>query len=124
LRFLILIQSLDLSSIGTISPLTHHALEAHIARGPKQVWSDLALLEVSNENAVRAAAQQLRQVGLAHGQRQAAQILAVERQDVEGVKLDFFVALAGCRALKSAMPSTPRMTATLGTDMRASGYAA
>jgi hypothetical protein len=35
-----------------------------------------------------------------------------QRQNVEGVKLHFLVALARGKALKSAMPSTPRMTAS------------
>ena len=53
------------SAIGAISPLTHHALKAHVARGPEQVGTNLALLERGDEDAVGAAAQESRQVGLA-----------------------------------------------------------
>jgi hypothetical protein len=34
------------------------------------------------------------EVGLAHRQRQAAQVLAIERHDIEGVELDRLVLLA------------------------------
>jgi hypothetical protein len=79
----------------------------------KQVGTDLALPERRDEDAIGAAALELRQVGLAHGQRHAAQILAIERQDTESVEPYFIIMLLPeCRALKSAMPSTPRMTAS------------
>jgi hypothetical protein len=42
-------------TIGTIGPLTHHALEPHVAGGAKQVGTDLALLERRDEDAVGAA---------------------------------------------------------------------
>jgi hypothetical protein len=54
---------------------------------PEQVRADLALLEVGEVDPIDAASQQLRQVGLAHRQRQFAEILAVADQDVEGVEL-------------------------------------
>lgn len=46
------------------------------------------------QQGLRAAtwiADQTHQVGLAHGWRQGAQVLTVERQDVEGVGLDLLV---------------------------------
>jgi hypothetical protein len=43
-------------------------------------------------------------------QRQAAQIVTVERHDVEDVELDFSVGVPLCSALKSATPSTPSTT--------------
>ena len=43
---------------------------------------------------------QLLEIGLAHGQRQAAQILAIEREDVEGVKLDLLLVLAGVQGVE------------------------
>jgi hypothetical protein len=39
-----------------------------------------------------------------------AQVVAVHREDVEGVKLDLMIEFTGM--LKSEMPSTPRMTAS------------
>ena len=42
----------------------------------------LALLERRDEDAVRPPRQQAGEVGLAQGQRQAAQVIAVEREDV------------------------------------------
>jgi hypothetical protein len=44
--------------------------------------------------------------------QQAAQVLAVERQDVEGIELRFVVCLFESSALKSAMPSKPITTAS------------
>ena len=49
------------------------------------------MLEGCCEDAVGAAREQLRQVDLPHGQRQGAQVVAVERQDVEGVELHLLV---------------------------------
>ncbi|MGY4435214.1 hypothetical protein ACVWWO_007691 [Bradyrhizobium sp. F1.13.1] len=46
------------------------------------------------QHAVRPAAQQPRQIGLAHAQRQLPQILAAEREDVECVELHLVVVLA------------------------------
>src|SRR5215831_15080036 len=42
----------------------------------------------------------------------AIAVLTIEHQNIEGVKLDFLVPPARCRALKSAMPSTPSTTAS------------
>jgi hypothetical protein len=40
-------------------------------------------------------------------QRQLPQILSIERQDIEGVKLDFLVMLTGMQPMETEMPSTP-----------------
>jgi hypothetical protein len=40
------------------------------------------------------------EVGLAQGQRQAAQVLAIERHDVEGVELHLVVMLAGMQGVE------------------------
>jgi len=60
------------------------ALKPELTRLAKQVRPDLALLERRHEDAVRPARQEPREVRLANRQRQPAQIVAVERQDVEG----------------------------------------
>ena len=57
-------------AIGAVGPLTHHALKAHVARGPEQVGTDLALLERGDENPVGLTRQEPREVGLAHRERQ------------------------------------------------------
>ena len=55
-------------AVGPISALRHNALKLHLARGLEQVRSDLALLEGRDEDSVCAA----------------AQVLAIQRQNVEG----------------------------------------
>jgi len=69
----------------TITAVTYLAAGA---RGPEQVGADLALLERSDEDAVRPPP---REVGLVHREGQRSRILTVERQDIEGVELDFLV---------------------------------
>jgi hypothetical protein len=54
----------------------------------EQVRANLALLEVAQEDTVHTPRQQPWEAGLAHRQRQAAEILAIAHQDVEGVELD------------------------------------
>src|SRR5262249_38198873 len=58
---------------GAISSLRHQALEPHVARYAKQVRPDLALFKRGDKNPVWTTLEQLREVCLAHGQRQAAQ---------------------------------------------------
>src|SRR4029077_14698837 len=67
---------------------------------------------VGQKDAVDTARQQPRQVGLAHRQRQLAEILAVAHQTVEGVELNLGIVLATAQALKSERPSTPSSTAS------------
>ena len=71
----------------------HQTFKPEFAGFAKQLRADLALLEIGNENAIRAAGQQPGQIGLAHGERQFAQIVAVEHQGIERVKLHFVVML-------------------------------
>jgi hypothetical protein len=74
--------------------LGDQTLETHAASGVEQVWPDLSLLEGSDEDAIRPAAQQLLQVGLAQMQGQAGEVIAVIRQAVESVELDLLIMLA------------------------------
>jgi hypothetical protein len=69
----------------------NHALQPHQAGRPEQVRADLALLEVAEEDAVDAPREQPRQTGLAHRQRQPADVLAVARQDVESIELHLVI---------------------------------
>jgi hypothetical protein len=46
------------------------------------------------------AREQPRQVGLAHRERQAAQIFAIECEDIEGIELHFSVVLTGMQGVE------------------------
>jgi hypothetical protein len=59
-------------AIAAVRTLRHQTLKSHVARRPEQVGADLTLLEGCREDAVGAAGEQAREVGLAHGERQAA----------------------------------------------------
>ena len=52
------------------------------------------MLEWRKVDAIHAPCQQPREAGLAHRQRQAAEILAIAHQDVEGVELDLGIVSA------------------------------
>ena len=68
------------SLIGTVAALGDQTLKAHPAGGAKQVGTDLALFEWRNEDATRSTRQQPSEIGLAHRQRQATQVVTIERQ--------------------------------------------
>jgi hypothetical protein len=57
----------------------------------EQLRPDLALFELAHEDPFQPPRQQSGQVGVAHGQRQFSQILALKRQDIESVELNFVV---------------------------------
>jgi hypothetical protein len=46
-------------------------------------------------------------MGLAHRQGQGAQVIAVERQNVEGIELHLVIVLAGMQRVEIGVPSTP-----------------
>ena len=79
--------------LATRRLLLEERAESHPAGGAKQVRADLALFRGRDKDAVRATRQEAGEIGFAHGQRRATQILAVERQDVEGIELHFVVML-------------------------------
>jgi hypothetical protein len=81
-------------TIAAICTFRDQALKSHVACGLEQVGADLALLERRREDAVGVAREQAREVGLAHGERQPAQVVAVEREAVEGVELHLNVVSA------------------------------
>jgi hypothetical protein len=70
---------------GALAVLRDQTLKTHAAGGAERDGSDLSLLEWSDEDAIRPAAQQLLQVGLAQMQGQAGEVVAVIRQTVESV---------------------------------------
>ena len=74
------------AAVSALTVLGNHTLPIPSGSMPEQVWTDLALFEVREEDAVDAARQQPRQACLAHRQRQFAEILAVAHQNVEGVE--------------------------------------
>ena len=67
--------------------------------------ADLARLERRDEDAIRSSCQQPRQIGLAHGERQASQIVTVQRHDVEGVELDLCVVFSGMQRVQPGGPN-------------------
>jgi hypothetical protein len=68
------------------------------------IRADCALLERADEDAVGPAAQQPIEVGLAHRERQAAQILTVDRQYVKGAELHLGIVLAGMQRVEIGYP--------------------
>ena len=82
------------AAVRPIAPLRHQTLQAHPAGCPKQIGPDCTDLEWVDKDAVRTAAQKTLKVGLAHRQRQVAQIVAVDRQHIEGAELHLGAALA------------------------------
>jgi hypothetical protein len=56
---------------------------------------NFALLEIAQKDALGPARQEALQVGLAHRQRQVAQVVAIHREDVEGQQLGLVIVLAG-----------------------------
>ena len=72
------------------------ALEAHAAGGVEQAGADLAGLDAAQRRCPRAGpSSSLLKPGLALEQRHVAQVVAVDRDQVEGVKLRFVVVPVG-----------------------------
>ena len=66
----------------------------------EQVRANLALFEVAQEDAIDAARQEPGEVGLAHTERQLADVLAVTDQTIERIELHFVVMLAAVQAVE------------------------
>ncbi|HEY2252054.1 MAG TPA: hypothetical protein VGH74_13370, partial [Planctomycetaceae bacterium] len=79
--------------IGAFPALCDEALEAELAGLGEQSRIDFSVFELSNEDTLRPAHQQPREIVLAEMQRQMAPILAIGGHEVEGVKLDFAIVL-------------------------------
>ena len=71
----------QLFEVRPVPALRHRALKPELTRPAKQIRPDLALLQRRNEDAVRPPRQEPRKVGLAHRQREAAQIVAVQNSE-------------------------------------------
>src|SRR5258707_538079 len=78
-------------TVAALAPFGDQALQPELAGLPEQVRPNLTLLKVADKNPLRPPRQQPRQVGLAQVQRQLAQILAIECQDVKSVELHLIV---------------------------------
>src|SRR5262249_50072065 len=66
----------------------------------EEIGPDGACLKGVDEDAVRPSTQQPLQVRVAHRQRQCADILAVDRQHVEGAELDLVALPAGVQGVE------------------------
>jgi hypothetical protein len=86
------------AAVGAVTVLRDQPFEAELAGMPEQVRSDLTLLERRNVNAVDPPGQDTGQVGLAQRQGQAAEVVALGGQAVEGVELYLGIALAAVQA--------------------------
>jgi hypothetical protein len=93
-------------AIGAVPMFRNQSLEPELASLAEQMRADFALLEGCEEDPIWPPFQQPREVGFAQAQWQLAQIITVERQAIERVKLNLGVVLSGAET-----PSTPRTTA-------------
>jgi hypothetical protein len=75
-------------------------LESKFASLAEQIRADFALLEGCEEDPAWSPFQQLREVGFAQAQWQLAQIITVEREAIERVKLNLGVVLSGAKSVK------------------------
>ena len=75
------------AAVRAISRLRDKALEAKLAGFAEEVGTDLALLERRDKHAVRTTSERPCKIGFAHAERQGSEILAVERENIEGVEL-------------------------------------
>ena len=82
----------------------YQALEPYLARRIEQVGADLALLEGRHEDPLGSAAEELGQICFAHVQRQRSEIVARQRQAVEGIELDLVIVLARVKGVEVRDP--------------------
>ena len=75
-------------------------LEPKFASLAEQIRADFALLVGRKEDPVRAPCQQPREIGFAQTQWQLAQIITVEREAIERVKLNLGVVLSGAKSVE------------------------
>jgi len=75
-------------------------LEPELASLAEQIRADFALLEGCEEDPVWPACEQSGQVGFAKAQWQLAQVITVEREAIERVKLNLGVVLAGVKSVE------------------------
>ena len=86
--------------VGAVAAFRNQPLKAYLAGRAEEIRPDLAALEPIDENPLQPACQQPFEVGLAHRQRQLAQIVTASGQDVESAELDLVVMLAGVQGIE------------------------
>jgi hypothetical protein len=74
--------------------LRYQAFQPELAGLPEQVLADLAMFERRDEDPIGTACQQPGEIGFAQAQWQLAQVFTVEREAIEGVKLNLGLMLA------------------------------
>jgi hypothetical protein len=81
----------------------NQSLEPELASLAEQMRADFALLEGCEEDPIWPPFQQPREVGFAQAQWQLAQIITVEREAIERVKLNLGI-LAGTQSVEIGHP--------------------
>jgi hypothetical protein len=79
-------------------------LEPEFASLAEQIKADFALLEGCDEDPIGAPCQQPGEIDFAQAQWQLAQIMTVEREAIERVKLNLGVVLAGVQSVEIGNP--------------------
>jgi hypothetical protein len=97
--------------VGRAQPLRHNALEAHAARVPEGRGAVLVGVVAQND-AEPAPAEQPRQALLAVDQRQSAEVLAAELEQVKAVRIASLTVPRRCWASNTATQSGPHRTAS------------
>ena len=101
------------SVVRPILVLGNQSLQAQQAGVSEEIRTDLALLEVKQEDAIDAPSEQSGQISLAHAQRQLANVFAIDDQDIERIELHLVIVLAAVQSVEvSDLPSTPSSTAS------------
>jgi hypothetical protein len=88
------------SAVRPILVLGDQSFQAHQAGVSEEIRTDLALLEVRQEDAIDAPSEQSGQVSLAHAQRQLANVFAIGDQDIESVELHLVIVLAAVQSVE------------------------
>ena len=79
-------------------------LESKFASLAEQIRADFALLEGCEEDPVWPPCEQTGQIGFAKAQWQLAQVITVEREAIERVKLNLGVVLSGVQSVEIGHP--------------------
>ena len=88
------------SVVRPILVLGNQSLQAQQAGVSEEIRTDLALLEVRQEDAIDAPSEQSGQISLAHAQRQLANVFAIDDQDIERVELHLVIVLAAVQSVE------------------------
>lgn len=86
-------------AIGAVPMFGNQPLEPEFASLAEQIRADFALLEGGDEDPIGATRQQPGEAGFAQAQWQLAQIITVEREAIERVKLNLGVVLTGVQSV-------------------------